>query len=70
MKVVELAQHNQKKLEDFVATIASGKLRPAFFVGLDEEGEPVLHMAELTWKELAYIRVNLEAHFLRDNMGL
>lgn len=69
MKVIELSQINQEKLQEFLSDIA-GDLRPAVFIGLDSEGSPVLHMADLSWKELAHIKTAFEMHIIRDWLGL
>lgn len=70
MKVIELHPDNAKKLEEFLPSIAEGKTRPAIYIGFDDSGSPVLHLAKMTWEELAHIKVAFEMHVIRDWLGL
>lgn len=71
MKVIELPKRDSKKeLSEFLEKIAKEEIRPGIFIGLDKEGDTVLSVAPLTWKELAYIKFTFDMHITRDYLGL
>lgn len=70
MKVIELCEENQKLLKEFSGEIADSPTRPALYIGFDAENNPVLHLCDMTWKELAHIKVAFEMHVARDWLGL
>lgn len=70
MKVIQLSQDNQSKLQEFTAQIAEGKTRPAVYIGFDDDGSPVLHLGDMTWKELAHVKTAFDMHVTRDWLGL
>lgn len=66
MKVIEFTKSNRDKLEEFIKTITDGDTTPAIYIGLDTNKDPVLYMADLSWKELAYIKTALDMHIIND----
>lgn len=70
MKVVHLSELNQAKLQEFVKTITVGETRPVLYIGLDQSGDPVLHTGDMTWKELGYVKLCLDMHFVQDYFKL
>jgi hypothetical protein len=67
VKVVKLVPLGQGKdqLKAFLKDVRASKTRPGFYIGLDEEGEPVMFGAEMSWRELAYLKAAFDMQFAR-----
>lgn len=70
MRVIEFSRDNSNKLEEFIKTITDGSTRPAVYIGIDKEGEPVLYTGEgLSWKEISYIKTAFEMYVIKEWNG-
>ncbi len=69
MKIIEFSKDNEKRLQEFMPTIIQSGTRPAIYIGLDDNSDPILCMSNLTWKELAYIKMCLDMYITQDWMG-
>lgn len=70
MKVIELSPDKQQKLEEFAKDIIAEPTRPAIYIGFDRDGQPVLHLADMSWKELAYVKTAFDMHVTRNWLDL
>lgn len=70
MNVVQFPKGDPETLKNFLDEIAKGGTRPMIYLGLGEDGEPVLHTMPMTWKEKAYLKSCFEMHYIRDWLGL
>lgn len=70
IKVVQLPQNDPQTLKNFLEEISKGGTRPLLYVGYAEDGHPVLHTAQMTWREIAHIKLILDMHFIRDYLGI
>ena len=70
MQVIQLHEENQEALQKFVKYMTDSPTRPAIYIGLDDRGEAVLCLGDLTWKELAYIKTCFDMHVTKDWIGL
>lgn len=70
MKVIEIKKDDTEKLKNFVDAIVDGKTRPAIYIGLDEDNEPVMHTTDLSWHELSYIKLAFDAQITRAWLGI
>jgi len=74
MKIVHLSDavksNAVNNFEEFIKPIVEKKLRPGFYVAIDEFGEGVLYLNDMSWQELAYLKQCLDAHIMKDLLGL
>jgi len=66
MKVIELKSVVHDELSAFIRSIEATKLTPMIFIGLDEDGEPVLYTAKMNWKEFAYIKMAYDMYCIKE----
>lgn len=62
--------------EDILATFLdeiktkSNAVRPMLFIGMAEDGHPVLHLMDMNWAELAHVKTAFDMHVTKDWLGL
>lgn len=66
MKVVSLGHDDAKSLKLFAKAVADSGTRPGIYIGFDEDGEPTFIGCDMTWKELAYLKVALDMQLARE----
>jgi hypothetical protein len=71
-EIIKMRPSKEDVLNTFLDEIKehSNAVRPMIFIGMAEDGHPVLHLMDMSWAELAHVKTAFEMHVTKDWLGM